>query len=286
MPELPEVQTVVNHLTKTIIGKVFSNSKIKVAKMVNPRFKSKIKNQKVIRVSRRAKLIIISLKSNKHILIHLKMTGQLIFVDKKGRASGGGHPITTEGFDLARPNKFTHIILDFKDGSQLLFHDVRKFGWMKIVDKFEVDKLLNHFGVEPLSRKFTLETFKNILKKRPNLKIKQLLLSQELIAGIGNIYADESLFDAKINPSRIAKTLKLDEIKKLRLSIIKKLKQAIKLGGTSVNTFVSSSGSRGKFVEKLKVYQRGGKKCLRCDSVLNKVKIGGRGTVFCTKCQK
>jgi len=111
-------------------------------------------------------------------------------------------------------------------------------------------------------------------------------MTQELIAGIGNIYADESLFKAKISPVKSVKSLKSGEIKKLHQSIIKKLKEAIKAGGTSVNTFISSSGQRGKFAEKLKVYQRGGQKCFYCQSILKKIKIGGRGTVYCEKCQK
>jgi formamidopyrimidine-DNA glycosylase len=285
MPELPEVQTVVNHLAKKIIGKVFSNCQIGVAKMVDRNFKANLKNQRVKKVKRRGKMIIIGLGVAKYLLIHLKMTGQLIFVDKNGQASGGGHPIKARGYNLTTPNKFTHIILNFKDGSRLLFHDLRKFGWMKIVTNNQYLVISSKFGAEPLSKDFTLKKFKDILESRPNLKIKQLLMNQELIAGIGNIYADESLFEAKINPQRQAKTLRQREIIKLHQIIIRKLKQAIKLGGTSVNTFVSSSGRRGEFVEKLKVYGRSGKKCSRCGSILKKIKMGGRGTVYCSNCQ-
>jgi formamidopyrimidine-DNA glycosylase len=255
--------------------------------MVQPEnFRSMIKNLKVKSVSRRAKIIVIELTGDKFLLVHLKMTGQLIYVDRAGRASGGGHPINSKDIDLHKPNKFTRIILDFKDSSHLLFHDVRKFGWMKIVDKKQLAKINEQFGVEPLSGEFTLKKFKEILERRPNLKIKQLLMTQELIAGIGNIYADESLFAAGISPLRQAKTLKPAEIKKLHQAIVKKLKAAVKLGGTSVNTFVHPSGERGRFVEKLKVYGRGGQKCLRCKSILKKIKLAGRGTVYCPNCQK
>jgi len=286
MPELPEVQTVVNHLARKLPGKVFLNCQVKVTKMVSQNFREQILNFKVKTVKRRAKMIVIKSVKDKYLIIHLKMTGQLIYVDKKGEAVGGGHPIKSEDFDITKPNKFTHIILNFKDASQLLFHDVRKFGWMKIVNSNQYSVISNKHGIEPLSKDFTLNKFKEILKRRSNLKIKQLLLMQDLIVGLGNIYVDESLFEAKIYPVRLAKTLKLDEIKRLHQSIIKKLKQAIKLGGTSVNTFVSASGERGKFVEKLKVYGRSGQKCFRCKSTLVKTKIGGRGTVYCKICQK
>ena len=286
MPELPEVQTVVNHLAKKIIGKVFFDCEVKVSKMVSSKFKNKIKNLKIKTVTRRAKMIVIELIEDKYLMIHLKMTGQLVYVDKQGRSAGGGHPINSENFDIIKPNKFTRIILKFKDGSQLLFHDVRKFGWIRLVDKVEGDKIIRKFGAEPLSKEFTLVKFKEILKRRPNLKIKQFLMIQELIAGIGNIYADESLFNSHISPLRQVKSLKTVEIRSLHQSIIKKLRQAIKLGGTSVNTFVSSSGQRGRFAGKLKVYGRGGQKCVRCKSILKKIKIGGRGTVYCGKCQK
>ncbi|MBU1036663.1 bifunctional DNA-formamidopyrimidine glycosylase/DNA-(apurinic or apyrimidinic site) lyase [Patescibacteria group bacterium] len=286
MPELPEVQIVVNHLALKLKGKIFCAGQILTKKMVSRNFAREIKNQKVKSVKRRGKMIIMELASGKFLLIHLKMTGQLIFVDKKGHPSGGGHPITSSDFNLSQVNKFTRLILELKDGSRLLFHDLRKFGWMKIVDQKGLALIDKKFGKEPLSKNFTSNYFKQLLKKRPNLKIKQFLMMQELIAGIGNIYADESLFKAKISPLRIIKSLKSKEIENLHSSIITILKKAIKLGGTSVNTFVHPTGKRGNFVAKLKVYQRGGKKCLGCGQILKKTKINGRGTVYCSKCQK
>ena len=285
MPELPEVQTVVNHLAGNIIGKVFFDSEVKAPKMVSRGFQQKLKGRKVIGVERRAKMIVINL-SKEYLLVHLKMTGQLVFVDKEGKATGGGHPITSEDFKIHEVGRFTHIILNFKDGSRLLFHDVRKFGWMKLASQAELEAISERHGVEPLSKDFSLKKFKEILGRRPNLKIKQLLLDQSLIAGIGNIYADESLFAAGIRPNRRSGILQDIEITKLHQAIIKNLKAAIKLGGTSVNTFVSSSGQRGKFVEKLQVYGRGGKRCFNCNSILQKIKLAGRGTVYCPKCQK
>lgn len=286
MPELPEVQTVVNHLANKIIGKVFLAARVKAPKMVSPNFAVQIKNARVSDVQRRGKMIIIKLADGRYLLSHLKMTGQMIYLDRSGKASGGGHPITFTGFDVTKPNQFTRIILDFKNGGQLLFHDIRKFGWLRIVNDDQYSQIVAKYGYEPLSKDFTLAKFKEILIKRPKLKIKQFLMEQGLIAGIGNIYADESLFDSGIHPLRPAAKLNHEEIKYLRQSIIKKLRQAIQLGGTSVNTFVSASGERGGFVKKLQVYQRGGQPCLRCGTVLQKFKLGGRGTVFCSNCQK
>ena len=286
MPELPEVQTVVDSLARKITGKVFELAEVKVPKMVSKNFKRFIKNKKVKKVYRRAKMVVMELASGESIIGHLKMTGQLIFVDKKGKAVGGGHPLESKDIDLTKPNKFTRIILNFQDQSRLLFHDVRKFGWIRLVTKQELEKIFARHGLEPLGKEFTLIKFREILKRRPNLKIKQLLMTQELIAGIGNIYADESLFASGIRPERKAGSLKQAEIVKLHKAIIRKLKAAVKLGGTSVNTFVNADGERGRFVERLKVYRRGGLRCLGCNSVLKKIKIGGRGTVYCSKCQK
>ncbi|MFA6304975.1 MAG: bifunctional DNA-formamidopyrimidine glycosylase/DNA-(apurinic or apyrimidinic site) lyase [Patescibacteria group bacterium] len=286
MPELPEVETVVNHLAKKIIGKVFLTCSVLAPKMVSKNFSREIKNARVSKVLRRGKMIIIKLAKEKYLLVHLKMTGQLIYLDPQGKASGGGHPINFKNFDVKQPNKFTRIVLNFKGGSCLLFHDIRKFGWMKIVDQEQYQKIIAKYGVEPLTKDFTVKKLTDILKKRPRANIKQLLLMQDLIAGIGNIYADESLFDVGVHPLRLAGQLTEGEIKFLHRSIIKKLRQAIKLGGTSVNTFVSASGERGRFVSKLKVYQRGGQECHNCRAILKKIKLGGRGTVFCLNCQK
>lgn len=286
MPELPEVENVVKHLAKNISGKVFSDCQIKVSKMVNKNFKKLLKSKIIKKVRRRGKMIIIELSDNKYLLIHLKMTGQLIYVSSKGQIAGGGHPINAKDFVLARSNKFTRIILRFNDGSQLFFHDMRKFGWMKIVKFDDLQKIENQYGIEPLSARFTFSKFKDLLQKKPNLKIKQFLMRQEIIAGIGNIYTDESLFEARVRPERRIKTLKEHEIKKLYQAIKKILKSAISHGGTSVNTFIQPTGERGRFIKKLKVYQRGGKPCVNCRNVLSKIKVGGRGTVFCPHCQK
>lgn len=286
MPELPEVQTVVNQLAAKLKGGVFESAEVKAPKMVSKNFCRRIKNRKINKVFRLGKMIIMELDTGDHLAAHLKMTGQLIFMDNHGRLSGGGHPINFRGFDLSSPNKFTRVVLGLKGGGQVLFHDIRKFGWLRLLSPEAYQKAAAALGVDPLSKPFTLRKFQAILNRRPKMKIKQLLMSQELIAGIGNIYADESLFAGGIMPTRLAGKVKPAAAKKLRQKIIRILKQAIRLGGTSVNTFLHPNGGRGGFVEKLKVYQRGNQPCFKCGTSLKKIKLAGRGTVYCPNCQK
>lgn len=288
MPELPEVETLRRELTLAVKSKTIKSAEVKVAKLVLPlsinEFQTKIKNKKVLEILRRAKILIVRLSSDLFLLIHLKMTGQLIFQPKKGRVIMGGHPQKNGTTDL--PNKFTHIIFDFSDGSKLYFNDARKFGWMRLVDKNYVDKVVDDYGVEPLSKEFTLKKFKEILNKYPNRKIKQVLMDQSLIAGVGNIYNDESCFCAKIKPMRIVKTLGDKEVKDLYVCLVKILKLSITKKGTSANTYIQLDGKPGGFVPYLKVYGRYKEKCKRCSGRVVRIKMNGRGTHFCPDCQK
>ena len=288
MPELPEVETLRRELVSKVKNKTIKSATIKWPKMVKPlspaTFRQKIKGQKITDIKREAKVLILKLPKDRYLIIHLKMTGQLIYQPKKGKVVVGGHP--QKGGMENLPNKFTHIILEFTDGSVLYFNDLRKFGWMRLVDRSQVDKLLREFGVGPLKKEFTLKKFEEVLKKYPNRKIKQVLTDQSLIAGIGNIYADESCFCSKIKPMRIGKTLNEKEIRGLYRCIPKILKFAISKKGTSADTYVQLDGSQGKMIKYLKVYNKGGQKCQRCGSLIKKIKQNGRGTHFCPNCQK
>lgn len=288
MPELPEVETIRRELNQKIKGKTIKDIEVKVPKMVNlpvAEFTSQVKGTRVKQVVRRAKLIILDLYGKYFLLIHLKMTGQLVFVPKSGKIVSGGHPIKNLG---ALPNKFSHIIFTFADGSKLFFNDIRKFGWIKLVEDSIYLSVRNEFGIEPLALEFTLEKFKATLHHFPQRKIKQILTDQTLIAGIGNIYADESCFCAGIKPTRIVKTLKEAEIKKLHRCIPKILKFAISKKGTSADNYVRTDGSLGGMVPYLNVYGREGEKCKRqgCRGIVKKIKLNGRGTHFCNKCQR
>ncbi len=288
MPELPEVETIVRELNKKIKNKRIKAVKIKIAKMVNlpvAKFNKKIIRKQVKEVSRRGKMIIIKLTGDIYLLIHLKMTGQLIYRQESGRiAAVGGHPIAEGLKDL--PNKFTHAIFTFTDGSHLFFNDLRKFGWLKVVDDNQLSVVNKEYGIEPLTKDFTFKNFREVLAKYPRRKIKQLLMDQSKIAGIGNIYADESCFCAKIKPSRLVKSLKEKEIQDLFKCIPQVMRLSINKGGTSADSYVRTDGTPGGFIPYLKVYGRQGEKCKRCQGVIQKIKLNVRGTHYCSRCQE
>jgi len=288
MPELPEVETIRRDLVKTIKNKKIKKVTVKVPKMVNflvPQFKRGVYGNKIVNVLRRAKLIIFELSNKKYVVIHLKLTGQLIYRKKDGKVVAvGGHPIKQDLEKL--PNKFSHAIFEFSDGSHLFFNDMRKFGYMKLLDKDGLIEMESKYGPEPLLSKFSVQQLGDILSRRKKMKIKQLLLDQKLIAGIGNIYADESLFCAGIDPRRPASKVNAKEVKKLHSCIIKILKLAVAKRGSSVQYFVDASGKQGGMVPYLKVYGRKGEPCKKCSKPIKKIKLNGRGTHYCEKCQE
>jgi formamidopyrimidine-DNA glycosylase len=286
MPELPEVETIRRDLSAKIIDKKIKNiciGKKRIVKNSSQKFIKTLTGNKFIKIDRMGKLLIIGLQDNKqYLLVHLKMTGQLIYC-YKGKYVAGGHSLPKIGDSL--PNKYSHVIFSFADGSRLFFNDLRQFGYLEIVDAKKLKKVKSKFGIEPLTNNFKLENFKVILKKR-TAPIKAVLLNQQLVAGIGNIYADEILFAAKILPTRPANSLRDNEIKNIYLAAEKIIKTAIKYRGTTFNDYVDAQGNVGSFVKHLKVYGRAGKKCLRCGGIIKKIKLGGRGTHFCSECQK
>ncbi|MFA6416061.1 MAG: bifunctional DNA-formamidopyrimidine glycosylase/DNA-(apurinic or apyrimidinic site) lyase [Candidatus Paceibacterota bacterium] len=288
MPELPEVETIRQDLNKVIVGKKNTKATILWAKTVAPLsptdFQKKISDTKITDIERRAKMIRIKLTGPLDLLVHLKMTGQLIFQPKTGKIISGGHP-QPGGLDNL-PNKFTRLIFDFSDGSKLFFNDMRKFGWVKLLDDATVAKLFAEHGPEPLTKDFSLKYFQSLLSTYPRRPIKQILLDQKLIAGIGNIYADESCFIAKILPTRLAGKITGPESKKLHQAIIAVLKHSISKHGTSSRNYVRSDGSQGGFVPHLQVYGRAGQPCKVCKRPIQKIRLLGRGTQYCANCQK
>ncbi|MEI7452502.1 MAG: bifunctional DNA-formamidopyrimidine glycosylase/DNA-(apurinic or apyrimidinic site) lyase [Candidatus Falkowbacteria bacterium] len=290
MPELPEVETVRRDLDAAVTKK-----KIKVVEILS---RTTIKNQpadflrflkdaKFIAVERIGKLLIFSLSDKKHwLLIHLKMTGQLIYQDGK-KVLAGGHILGGKNgaFGGNLPGKATRFYLELADKSKLFFNDQRNFGYAKIVDADELEIIKAKYGIEPLQANFILKSFAAIFAGR-NKNVKALLLDQNLIAGIGNIYADETLFAAGILPARIAKSLTPAEIKKLFAAIKTIIAKAIKNRGTTFSDYIDAHGHRGGFSKFLQVYGRAKEKCYKCGTILKKAKIAGRGTVFCEKCQK
>ncbi|MEI6627544.1 MAG: DNA-formamidopyrimidine glycosylase [bacterium] len=290
MPELPEVETLRRDLEKVIDGKVIKKVEVDWAKTVSPlsllAFKKALTGDKFISVGRKAKMLYFKLKSGKYLLTHLKMTGQLIYQEagKKAQPIVGGHPQKGGADNL--PNKFTRVAMEFVDGSRLFFNDMRKFGYMKLVDEKTAQDAFVKYGPEPLVSDFTLKYFTSILAKYPKRKLKQILLDQQLISGLGNIYVDESCFGAGVLPMRLAKSLSEMEVKKLYQEIKKVIKFSIEKRGTSFSTYVHLNGGAGGFVPHLRVYGRKGERCKRCSGIINRIKLNGRGTHFCSDCQK
>ncbi|KKT51818.1 MAG: Formamidopyrimidine-DNA glycosylase, partial [Parcubacteria group bacterium GW2011_GWC2_44_22] len=234
MPELPEVETIKRDLNRYLRSKKIKTVEVKLAKIVKPsppQFQKLLVDQQIEEVNRRAKLLIFRLSGGFFILTHLKMSGQMIFTDGQKVLAKGGHLIKDGDKDL--PNQYTHVIFEFADGSHLLYNDLRQFGWLKIVDQQTLQKELVKYGPEPLEPAFTQKVFAQLLEKNPRPKIKPFLVKQEKIAGIGNIYADEICFYARINPARVIKTLTIKERKDLFLGIKHILEQAIAKRGTS-----------------------------------------------------
>jgi formamidopyrimidine-DNA glycosylase len=295
MPELPEVETIKRELEKTLKNKVISDVEILWGKTVSPtsviNFKEIITGKKILGLERRAKMLLIHLDKARptgpsgrdiSLAIHLKMTGQLIFVPKSGKMILGGHPTHS----TQTPGRHTRLIFSLKSGDKLYFNDLRKFGWVRILDE-KLKKYINsEVGIEPLSRNFIKVKLEEVFNKYPNRTVKQILLNQKLIAGIGNIYADESAFLSHVLPMRKAKTLKEKEITDLHKNIIAVLKLSISKKGTSSKNYLRSNGEKGGFVPYLNVYGRKGEPCKICSTPIVKIKHAGRGTHYCPTCQR
>jgi len=271
MPELPEVETIRKQLNKLTTNKsIVSAEFFGPSKMINlpkNKFLKLLVGAKIVQVDRRAKLLVLELNNGYGLLTHLKMTGKYLFDAEK--------------------DKHTHLVMYLSGKHTLGFKDVRKFGYLKIFKQKEIPKILDkEYGPEPLEKNFILKKFEGMLTKKPKSQIKQLLMDQKFIAGIGNIYAQEVCFYARIRPERKVHTLTKKEIKKLYEGIIKILKDAIKCGGTTADDYLDCYGKQGNYFSKLKVYGRKGKKCVRCRATLMESRLGGRGTVYCPKCQK
>jgi formamidopyrimidine-DNA glycosylase len=273
MPELPEVETIRRQLDRAVKGATIREAEVFFGKRISPSvavFKKEVAGRKIMAVERRAKLLRLRLSGGFNLFIHLKMIGRVL-LKKAG----------------AERSKHTHAILRLKDGRELHWEDVRKFGYLKLYDDKKAERFLADFeyGPEPLGRSFTEKTFADCLLRRPSAKIKPLLLEQKCIAGIGNIYATEALWSAKIHPLTRVEQLDNRKMKALHRAVVSVLKAAIPARGTSADSYVDLYGKTGTFVPKLKAYGREGEKCRRCGARMASMKIGGRGSAFCPKCQ-
>lgn len=276
MPELPEVETIRRGLENNLIGKTFSNLKILSPKSFvgDPKI---LIGKKIISLSRIGKQISIHLSNNYLLLIHLKMTGQLIFVPPFSKGARG----------ILFPNKYTRLVISFSDKSNLYFNDLRKFGWIRLIKADELSDLQKNIGIDLLDKKFTLNYLSSILKnsKKP---IKTVLLDQSKFTGIGNIYANEVLFLAKIHPLKPASEISPLKTKNLYFAILKVIRESIKHGGSTAKDkgYLQSSGEAGTYQNYFQVYQKEKQPCPVCKTPIKRVKTSGRSTFFCPKCQK
>jgi formamidopyrimidine-DNA glycosylase len=288
MPELPEVETIRAGLAKLLPGKVvkdvwydwdksFPNAPADVARF--------LVGSKIEKVRRRAKVLIIELSGGWALIIHLKMTGQLVFVSKNQRF-GAGHP----GKELISelPAKSTRVILKFKDGSQLFFNDQRKFGWMRLMPALEIPEIdfFKKVGPEPLEDDFTVDKFIERIQRRKNSNIKSVLLDQTVVAGIGNIYADESLWSAKIHPATLVKDIPKTKLVLLYSAVRDVLNLSIAKGGSTDKNYVDAEGHKGSYLQFANVFRKEGQPCPRCGTPIEKIRVAGRGTHICPHDQK
>lgn len=288
MPELPEVETVRVGLARLLPGrriksvdfdwpKSFPNAKADVERFVV--------GAEITFVKRRAKVLIIELSSNYSLVIHLKMTGQLVFRGQH-ESFGAGHP--TDSLVGRLPDRSTRVTIRFEDGGRLFFNDQRKFGWVKLIPTPEVMNLdfFRKVGPEPLSADFTWQALRGRLLKRKNTNVKAALLDQTVVAGVGNIYADETLWGAKIHPATLVKNLSARQFHKLYDELVFVLRLALEKGGSTDKNYVDAEGKKGSYLSFARVFRREGQACPRCGRAIIKTRVAGRGTHLCPRCQR
>mgnify|MGYP000977901489 FL=1 len=301
MPELPEVETIKRGLERFLLNKKIVQVKIGTEKsFVGP--KELVEGQKIVGLRRRGKALLVDLSGGVTLMVHLRMTGQLIYrtvgaengadilaVAKRQQLGdeqsfAGGHP--TDAFFTELPNKQTRVEIKLQDGT-LFFNDQRKFGFIKVLETREVEDeaFIKKLAPEPWQMK--AEEFYQRLQRHKNALIKAVILDQGVIAGLGNIYADEALFMAKIHPARRAGSLSKEEAKELLMAARRVMEKSIESGGSTMATYVRADGTKGDYLEKFaQVFRREGQPCLVCGAEIEKLRVAGRGTHICPVCQK
>ncbi len=288
MPELPEVETVRRGLESLIVGRIvrtaaaidspksFPNSADDIAEF--------LVGAEIIGVRRRAKVLLIDLSHGYTLVTHLKMTGQLVY--RGEQIFGAGHPSDSLIGEL--PDRSTRVAIEFTDNSHLYFNDQRKFGWMKLYPTIEVPNIdfMTKVGPEPLEDDFTAEAFIPRMRRRNNTTVKAAILDQTVLAGVGNIYADESLWGAKIHPSTRVRDVSDEQLKNLLDEIKYVMTLAIEKGGSTDRNYVNAEGKKGSYIDFARVFRRENLPCPRHPDVLiEKTKVAGRGTHICVVCQ-
>lgn len=298
MPELPEVETIKRGLTRLLPGKQVFKVEVIDSPKSFPNPDSEVEQflygATVTDVRRRAKVLLIELSSDYTLVIHLKMTGQLVYIKTQNseiRPSAvedrfaAGHPNDSLVGDL--PDRSTRVVFKFYDGSHLYFNDQRKFGWVRLMPTIMVPEIdfMKRVGPEPLEDEFTGEVLFERLQRRKNTTIKAAILDQSVLAGVGNIYADESLWGAKIHPQTLVKNVPKAKILNLAFEIKSVMLLSIEKGGSTDRNYLDAEGKRGSYLEFAHVFRREGQPCARCGTAIEKIRVAGRGTHLCPTCQ-
>ena len=289
MPELPEVEVVKRSLinkTQNLIIKAVKINDGRLRYRINRNKIKKIIGLKFKKISRRSKYLLFSFNKDIVMLVHLGMTGKLFFVNRKSKKYK-----TSFYYDIneKKDKKHDRVIFNLSNNQKLIYNDVRKFGFIKFIKRSNLDQNvhLKHLGPEPLSSNFSIGYFKNYIKGKERT-IKDLLMDQKFISGLGNIYVNEILFFSGVRPTKKIKKLTNFEIKKIIKFSKKIISKAILLGGSSIKDFSSSSGKKGSFQQLFRVYGKKGENCtkLKCKGRVKKIVIANRASFFCNKCQK
>ena len=288
MPELPEVETVRRGLERLVVGRKIESVMVYDSPKSFPNNQTDVEQfaygATITAIKRRAKVLLIELSTNYTLVTHLKMTGQLVYVG--GERFGAGHP--SDSLVGTLPDRSTRVAVTFADATTLFFNDQRKFGWMKLYPTLEVPNIdfMQKVGPEPLEDSFTADVFTARIRRRNNTTIKAAILDQTVLAGVGNIYADESLWGAKIHPSTRVKNVSDTQLATLLQELKYVLNLAIEKGGSTDKNYVNAEGKRGSYIDFARVFRQEGKECPRHPGVIIlKTKVAGRGTHICPLCQ-
>ena len=288
MPELPEVETVRLQLLNKVVGKKIKKVIVYKLRTVAEdfTFAARLKNKTIKNIDRIGKLLIFTFSENSDLflLAHLKMTGQFFYIDKKGQVVGGGHG-NKDNENIIFPHKHSRVAFRFADEGILYFNDMRLFGYLKIANKSEMELAKSRFGPEPIHPEFDTKWFiTTLLQKKTAVKVA--LLNQQFVAGLGNIYVDETLWLAKVLPTRKCNTLTKKEAAAIATASKEIMNESIKVGGTTFQHFIDTNGNKGNFSKFLKVFGKQGTPCPRCKTIIQKTRVAGRGTHFCPGCQR
>lgn len=289
MPEGPEVETIRRGLELGIVGQVVSGVEVlweKSFPVPADLIQAIVVGARISHLGRRAKVLIIELSNEYSLLFHLKMTGQMVLVKADGERFAGGHP--TLSMREALPDRSTKVVFEFESGDRLYFNDFRKFGWIKLVPTAEIndDPLVSRLGPEAASAEFTPRSLQFQLTRHKRAPVKPIILDQSTVAGIGNIYADESLHLARLHPQRLCGSLTPTEVKRLHGAIRTIIALGIEHGGTSFSNYVNALGGKGDYLDHARVFRREGLGCpVHPKVIIIKTKVAGRGTHTCPRCQ-